>query len=233
MKKNLLIQVLLLKKQLKTNNRKNNLKGSVTTLPWRFKMRKINAQAQILDAAMKNFAENGYIGTSISQIAKEAGVSKALVFWYFEDKASLFNSLMDRFVAHCITNLDVNSPPGNALDKLENLMDTYWKFIQDNYKFVRIFMNWLMQLDTNEKERTERLRELHNKFRNILTEYLKEGVCTGYFRKSLDTSNTSLYLLSSLEGILLQLFLSEMSFEELGKDFFITVKKNLLKGILK
>lgn len=195
-------------------------------------MKNSNAQAQILDAAMRHFAENGYRGASLSKIAKQAGVSKSLIFWYFENKSELFEALMDRFVAQCIMSLDIASPPGNPRYKLEHLMDTYWQFIQENYKFVRIFMNWLMQQESGKKNRTSRLDELHTKFRNILAGYLLEGCQIGIFRKDLDVVSSSLYLLSCLEGILLQMAISELSFAHLSKDFFSVVKKNILSGIM-
>lgn len=191
-----------------------------------------NTQAQILDAAMRYFAQHGYRGAAIAKIAKEAGVSKSLIFWYFDNKAKLFEALMDRFITHCIMSLDVESPPGNPQTKIENLIDTYWYFIQGNFKFVRIFMNWFLQLDPSKKAKTQKLRELHTKFRNILEGYLTEGIQTGIFRKDLNISATSLYLISSLEGVLLQMFISELSFDALGAKFFMDTKQNILLGIL-
>lgn len=192
-----------------------------------------NTQAQILDAAMRYFAQHGYRGTALAKIAHEAGVSKSLIFWYFENKSKLFEALMDRFINHCIISLDVESPPGNPKEKIEHLIDTYWHFIQGNFKFVRIFMNWFLQLDPMKKSKTQKLRELHTKFRNILEDYLHEGIELHTFRENLDVPATSLYLISSLEGVLLQMFINDLSFEELGIDFFLNIKRNILQGILK
>lgn len=47
------------------------------------------AKNKIFLAAIKCFAENGYFGTSLSRIAKEAGVSKSLILWYYPSKDSL------------------------------------------------------------------------------------------------------------------------------------------------
>jgi AcrR family transcriptional regulator len=48
-------------------------------------LRKDRRQA-ILDAALTVFANNGYHSASVSMIAKEAGVSKGLMYNYFESK---------------------------------------------------------------------------------------------------------------------------------------------------
>jgi AcrR family transcriptional regulator len=45
---------------------------------------------QIIDVAMRHFAEHGYQRTRIEEIAREAGVAKGSVFQYFDSKAGLF-----------------------------------------------------------------------------------------------------------------------------------------------
>ncbi len=190
-----------------------------------------DTQGQILDAAMRHFAEHGYRGASLAQIAKEAGVSKSLIFWYFENKAKLFEALMDRFISQCMRSLDVQGPSGNPRNKIGDLMDTYWEFIRCNFKFVRIFMNWFMQLERNKKGKTQKLRELHAKFQNTLAEYLREGVTLHIFRNDLDIQATAFWLMSSLEGVLLQMFINDLQFDQLATPFFGAMKQNLLDGL--
>ena len=45
----------------------------------------------ILESALELFAENGFHATSISQIAKKAGISKGLIYNYFESKNEILN----------------------------------------------------------------------------------------------------------------------------------------------
>ncbi len=49
---------------------------------------------QILDAAQKVFAKKGFNGASIKDLAKAAGISPGLLYWYFKDKTDLFTSLL-------------------------------------------------------------------------------------------------------------------------------------------
>jgi len=55
-------------------------------------------QDRILNAAMKEFAQNGYKNTSTNNIVKQAGISKGLLFHYFTNKKELFLTLYDYFV---------------------------------------------------------------------------------------------------------------------------------------
>lgn len=52
-------------------------------------------QNRIIDAALSAFGRNGYRKTSVSDIAAAAGISKAMVFYYFGSKLELYRYLAD------------------------------------------------------------------------------------------------------------------------------------------
>jgi AcrR family transcriptional regulator len=60
-------------------------------------MDQIDSRQKILDAALKEFAEKGYEGARVEEIAKTAGVSKALIYYIFEGKAAILSELLDQF----------------------------------------------------------------------------------------------------------------------------------------
>ena len=72
---------------------------------------------EILSVSLRLFANRGYESTSISQIAKEAGISKGLIYTYFESKETLLKSLV----------FDLNS-----------MEQGFWEVIQDDdpYKMM-------------------------------------------------------------------------------------------------
>ncbi|MGZ3676692.1 MAG: TetR/AcrR family transcriptional regulator, partial [Ktedonobacterales bacterium] len=52
---------------------------------------------QILDAALEEFAAEGFRGATIKQIAKRAKLqSQALIYWYFPSKEALFQAVLGR-----------------------------------------------------------------------------------------------------------------------------------------
>jgi AcrR family transcriptional regulator len=57
------------------------------------------SRAQILEAALKMFSSVGYHGTSMRDIAREAGVSTGNVYHQFPDKERLFRALLDQYFA--------------------------------------------------------------------------------------------------------------------------------------
>jgi TetR/AcrR family acrAB operon transcriptional repressor len=63
--------------------------------------RHTKAQAQatrdhILDMAELEFQRRGVAGTSLQDIARAAGVTRGAIYWHFQDKAELFNSMLAR-----------------------------------------------------------------------------------------------------------------------------------------
>ncbi|MFZ3288320.1 MAG: TetR family transcriptional regulator [Telluria sp.] len=50
----------------------------------------------ILDAAEQLFVEQGVSRTTLQHIATAAGVTRGAIYWHFEDKAALFNAMMER-----------------------------------------------------------------------------------------------------------------------------------------
>lgn len=52
----------------------------------------------ILDTAERIFAEDGYDAARVDRIAREAGVNKALIYYYFRSKQAILDELLDDFI---------------------------------------------------------------------------------------------------------------------------------------
>ena len=62
--------------------------------PEQFEAIRQRSRATIMQAALELFGNNGYHNTTISQIAKEAGVSKGLLYNYFKGKEDLLECIV-------------------------------------------------------------------------------------------------------------------------------------------
>ena len=61
--------------------------------------RRTNTREQIRTVALEMFAERGYAGTSLREIAERLGVTKAAVYYHFSTKEDILASLMEDFLA--------------------------------------------------------------------------------------------------------------------------------------
>lgn len=60
------------------------------------RMRRAERRQQILDAATRAFARTGFAGTSLDEIAAEAGVTRVILYRHFDSKADLYRAVFDR-----------------------------------------------------------------------------------------------------------------------------------------
>ena len=76
---------------------------------------------QILDAAQKVFAQKGFNGASIKDLAQAAKISPGLLYWYFKDKTDLFTSLLTERIeagfGQLPENASFNAPPEEFLPR--------------------------------------------------------------------------------------------------------------------
>jgi len=63
-----------------------------------------NARARILDAAVREFSENGLAGARTEQIAEAAGVNKALLYYYFEGKDALYAAALEAVAQRVVSS---------------------------------------------------------------------------------------------------------------------------------
>ena len=88
-------------------------------------------RAAILDAALEVFAEHGFNGASIDEIAQAAGVSKALIYEHFPSKRDLHVSLLERHVQEIFERLAAaaaTSDPGDV--RLRAGVNAFLEFVE-------------------------------------------------------------------------------------------------------
>jgi AcrR family transcriptional regulator len=86
----------------------------------------------ILKAAEQLFAAQGYANTTLEQIARDLGVTKPFVYYYFRDKQEIFETLSWRPTVECFTALDF-AP--------EDMRAAHVKLTQGLEKLIRATIN--------------------------------------------------------------------------------------------
>ena len=81
-------------------------------------------QKLILDAAMKVFTQRGFDGARTEEIAKEAGINRALLHYYYRDKQTIFNMIFEeRFKEFFVGIFQIFSSDQPILEKIRLLID--------------------------------------------------------------------------------------------------------------
>lgn len=99
-------------------------------------------KTEILKAAEALFAEKGYAGTKLSEIAKASGVSGALVVFHFKNKLGVYDAVKKAIIDRCIESDALSQPVDESFQSLiENFIASMFRFYRDNPTMLRL-ANW-------------------------------------------------------------------------------------------
>lgn len=105
----------------------------------------------IMDTALKHFANEGYHNTTISHIAKHAGISKGLMYNYFGSKEELLSAIVNRSMEDIFIHFDPDHDGYLSEDEFELFIRKLLAHIRENLSFWRLFYQLLLQKDVREQ----------------------------------------------------------------------------------
>lgn len=98
-----------------------------------------DTRRDILRAALKRFAHGGYAATSVQQIVSDAKVSKPALYYYFPDKAGLFQALVHEAHDERYRLLREAAARGRDIrDQLAGILTVLFDYFQQNRELMRI-----------------------------------------------------------------------------------------------
>ncbi|RZK76151.1 MAG: TetR/AcrR family transcriptional regulator, partial [Pedobacter sp.] len=89
----------------------------------------------IIEAALKRFAHYGLSKTTMSEIAKDISLSKALLYYYFPDKISLYVSTMEHLMQK------ISRETIKSIDKASTSTEAVLKLLQKRQSYIQKYYN--------------------------------------------------------------------------------------------
>ncbi len=129
-----------------------------------------NAKENIIQIAMKMFAENGFHKTSTASISKEANISTGLLFYHFKSKEKLLDAIMD-LVLEKLNQIIYNIRKASPIAQLENIIDNFINSLRQDGPFWDLYIMLLYQPDTKDLI-LERVREHTQRFKQKVYELM-------------------------------------------------------------
>src|SRR5690242_1769375 len=155
---------------------------------------------KILEAAEQLFAEKGFEGTSVRDIAQQADVNIAMISYYFGSKEKLLEALIENHTEYASGQLQELSN-NNNLDpwqKIGKLVDHYVERIFDHHRFHNI-MSRQISLIHDEKIK-ERMIQIKMKNLDLVRQIIIDGQKMKVFRK-VDIELTVATLIGTLSQV--------------------------------
>ncbi len=169
-------------------------------------------RAALLARAQREFADRGFDGARIDEIAAAAGINKRMIYAYFGDKEGLYRAVLDGCLAQALELAREGAvPPGATLrDRIEAVVRRFFDYLSEHPDFVRL-LSW----EALSKERRGRKILLPRLETGLvpLTAIVRQGVEEGIFRADLEPR----FLLLAANALLLGYFTQQPLVEALWK----------------
>jgi AcrR family transcriptional regulator len=196
-------------------------------------------QVHIMEAAEKLFADKGFAGTSVRDIAEAAGVNLAMISYYFGSKEKLMEAMFThrgQFFRIQLENI-LHNKELTPMQKVEKLIDDYIDRIFKKQCFHKILVR--EQMVNSSGPIAEQIYQLKQTNQALIKQLIQEGQKKGDFKKNIDIP----FLMMTLVGTTSQLVTTQHSYRALTnmedmteEEVEKTLKKklsNYLKNVFK
>ncbi|MGH7934715.1 MAG: TetR/AcrR family transcriptional regulator [Candidatus Binataceae bacterium] len=176
-----------------------------------------DSRDEILKAAARLFADRGFHETSMSEVAREARVSKALIFWHFKTKEELFLAVLNRLLQPYFIDFAEETGALDEKQQILKLVESYLLFVRDNASSIRFFVAQLLHDEQRSDSLTGQVLKLYDGYRTLLVDMVAKVQEKGLSSLQFSPQMVASYLLSTLNGLLIEcLFLGNQGLDVEG-----------------
>jgi TetR/AcrR family transcriptional regulator len=143
------------------------------------------SRAAILQAAAQEFAQYGIAGARTDAIAREAHVNKALLYYYFKDKETLYGAVLDEAFSGLKTSvfrvLDSALAPR---EKMLAYVGAYFDFIASNQVYPRLMQREMMRAREGHSQHIDKIiKQYIQPIFGRVSKLMEQGIAEGEFRR--------------------------------------------------
>jgi AcrR family transcriptional regulator len=185
---------------------------------------KADKRDRILAAAKAVFAQKGFAGAAISDIAVRAGIGKGTVYEYYRSKEDLFFAVFEWFVEQGIAAVKVDisvlgQSAGDRLVALSESVISQWTDLKEEFTLIMEF--WAASSSSRSRDRFRKaFRNLYGHYRGIIVALLREGMARGEFRPDLAAASIAAAVVGAWDAMFLQAwFDDDFDLHRISQDF--------------
>lgn len=195
------------------------------------KIDKAVKRREILQAALRVFAEKGFKNTKMADIAQTASIGKGTIYEYFRHKDEMlvaaFESVRQSGEHLTVQILERDISP---LDKLREIFRGLVRLYGDDLGQARVFFDFWVEGMQNQERPEIDFKPIYDEYRAIVNDLLHQAIRAGELRADISEHTASIFI-GVLEGLFLQCLVDPGVF--VLEDTVDGVLDTLLRGILK
>ena len=129
---------------------------------------------QIMNAALELFAREGYANCSIAQLARHAGISKGLMYNYFESKEALLVTIIEDGISEILDYFDPDHDGVLTTEELNGFIREVFSSIRENQQFWILYISIILQPRVKEFLEGEPFSNIMEQYGPMLVAYFTE-----------------------------------------------------------
>lgn len=160
-----------------------------------------NKEKDILEAAIKVFAEVGFHKAKMSKIAEVAGVAIGSLYLYFEDKEDILLKIFENIWNRLYDELKTvkSNESLSPFEKFDALIDLIFDIYIEKPALAVVFVN---EQNHIQKSAEERFTAYYEKFLNLGEEIIKEGIAKKQFSQNIDIKILRYFIFGAIRSLL-------------------------------
>jgi len=155
---------------------------------------------QILEAAVKVFARQGFHQSTVAQIAKEAGVADGTIYLYFRNKDDILVQFFNYRAKQVFESFrEAVDGAETSADKLRNLVRSHLAEFQRDRDGAVVY-----QVETHQNSRLAetQIREMSLMYRDLVAEIVEQGQQEGTIRKDLYLGLVKRFIIGAVDEVI-------------------------------
>lgn len=173
---------------------------------------KLKTRDKILTAATNLFAEQGYVGTTVAQIAKEAGVSEASIYEHFNGKEDVLLEIPVRGIREVAMPVlgDWLFGIKGAVNQLRKFLWEYCRAMTRAPNYARVVF---LELKTNKSfTQTPAYDDVRNFFQRVV-DIIRKGQENGELDPNMDPYHARMVILGAFEHMVIRWLLKDCAYD--------------------
>ena len=189
---------------------------------------------QIIDAALRVFSRKGFTKATNKDIAREAGITPGLIYYYFENKEALFRALVEsRSPLRLLSSLPEQARDMPVEPFMRFLLGQILAFVEGE-QFVGLIRVMLPEIiHSDDPYLSQTVTDIFGRVVEIVSAYFVAKVQSGELRP-LDAALTAQVLVGSVIGFVLrrQLIRDQLALALTQEQIVDAIMETMLQGIL-
>ncbi len=161
-------------------------------------------RTQILDAAVRCFAQRGYYETTIEDLVTETGLSRGALYLYYPSKEAIYLAISERWGCGLEEAIRARLTPDlSPASILQVLIEVNGEHVQAEADACRILMEgWNLAYHIPVLAERKAQQQTHSVA--ALSQLLRAGIEAGEFRTDMDVETQARILMATLHGLMVQ-----------------------------